>query len=74
MIATVENSALSEKGQTTIPVSVRRLLQIEPGDSILYEIKGKQVTLRKAPKIDYHWAAGLESTLVEWQGDTDDDL
>jgi AbrB family looped-hinge helix DNA binding protein len=74
MMATVENSALSENGQTTIPVSVRRLLQIEPGDSILYEIKGKQVTLRKALKIDFHWAAALESTLVEWQGDTDDDL
>lgn len=74
MIANIENSALSEKGQTTIPVAVRRLLQIEPGDSILYEIKGKEVTLRKAPKIDYNWAKNLESTLNEWHGDEDDDL
>ena len=34
-------STLSIKGQTTIPVRVRRELGIEPGDTIAYELEGE---------------------------------
>jgi antitoxin PrlF len=41
-------SKLTSKSQTTIPQSVRRALQIGPGDEIKYEIVDGQVILTKA--------------------------
>jgi antitoxin PrlF len=41
-------SKLTSKSQTTIPQSVRRALQIGPGDEIEYEIVDGQVILTKA--------------------------
>jgi AbrB family looped-hinge helix DNA binding protein len=74
MAARVENSTVSEKGQTTIPVAVRRFLHIESGDCVVYEVKNNQIILKKAANIDYDWAQSLEATLNEWEGSEDDDL
>lgn len=41
-------SKLTSKSQTTIPQSVRRALQIGPGDEIEYEIVNGHVILTKA--------------------------
>ena len=41
-------SKLTSKSQTTIPQSVRRALQIGPGDEIEYEIVDGHVILTKA--------------------------
>jgi len=41
-------SKLTSKSQTTIPQSVRRALQIGPGDEIEYEIVEGHVVLTKA--------------------------
>ena len=67
-------STISEKGQTTIPVSVRRALRIGKGDSIAYLIEGHEVKLKKIQNIDMEWTTAVESTLTEWNGTDDDDL
>tara|TARA_B100000315_G_scaffold259435_1_gene315488 strand:- start:1357 stop:1602 length:246 start_codon:yes stop_codon:yes gene_type:complete len=38
---------LSSKYQAVVPLAVRQLLEIEPGDEIAYEIEGDAVSLRK---------------------------
>ncbi|MBP7583195.1 MAG: type II toxin-antitoxin system PrlF family antitoxin [Spirochaetes bacterium] len=67
-------STISEKGQTTIPVSVRKALRLDKGDTIGYLIEGSEVKLRKIQKIDKEWSQAIESTLTEWNGTDDDDL
>lgn len=41
-------SKITSKGQTTIPVEVRDLLGLKPGDTVSYEIKDKVVRIGKA--------------------------
>jgi antitoxin PrlF len=41
-------SKLTSKSQTTIPQSVRRALQLQPGDELHYEIIDQRVILTKA--------------------------
>ncbi len=67
-------STISEKGQTTIPVSVRKALRLDKGDTISYLIEGSEVKLRKLQKIDQEWSQAIECTLTEWNGTEDDDL
>ena len=67
-------STVSRKGQTTLPASIRRLLHIEPGDSIKYEIEDDVIRIRKAEGVDLEWAIAIESTLTEWSSPKDDDL
>ena len=67
-------STISSKGQTTVPVAIRRSLDLHPGDAIIYEVKGGKVSIHKAAKIDLEWAKALEQALAEWQDEEDDDL
>ena len=39
-------STLTERYQTTIPAEVRKALGLEPGQRILYEVRGETVVLR----------------------------
>jgi AbrB family looped-hinge helix DNA binding protein len=41
-------SRITSKGQTTIPVEVRDLLGLKPGDTVTYEIGDKVVRIAKA--------------------------
>lgn len=67
-------STISSKGQTTIPVTVRRALDLSAGDAVRYYIETNDVRLVKADIGDLPWARNLQSTLTEWEGGTDDDL
>ena len=67
-------STLSAKGQTTIPVRIRRELGIKAGDIISYEISGDTVHIRKTTPLDIEWAKAVESILTEWSSNDDDDL
>lgn len=73
----LKTSAISKKGQTTIPREIREKLDIKEGDSVLFEIKKDgQVLLRKAPSVeDLEYLKSIEKTLApEWMGEDDDDL
>ena len=41
-------SKLTSKAQTTIPLSVRRALQLQPGDELEYQVVDGHVILTKA--------------------------
>jgi len=41
------HSRVTSKAQTTVPVSVRRALGIQPGDDIGWEVEGDRVVLRR---------------------------
>lgn len=69
------DSSLTSKGQVTLPVAIRRQLGLKTGDRIIYEPDGPRAyRIRKADKIDIAWARSIETTLTEWQDDSDDDL
>ncbi|MEH6584841.1 MAG: type II toxin-antitoxin system PrlF family antitoxin [Halioglobus sp.] len=44
-------SAVTVKGQTTLPRTVRKSLGLEPGDRIRYIISGNEVRLLKARSV-----------------------
>ena len=67
-------STISSKGQTTIPVTIRRALDVGAGDAIRYYIEANGVRLVKADIRDLSWARCLQSTLTEWEHRADDDL
>jgi antitoxin PrlF len=41
-------SKITAKGQTTIPVEIRELLDLKPGDILTYDISGKRAHIEKA--------------------------
>jgi AbrB family looped-hinge helix DNA binding protein len=71
-------STVSSKGQTTIPVEVRKSLDLHSGDTILFEFDDNgKVSLRKVPIEDEarDYLKFIEMTLApEWGTDDDDDL
>ena len=68
-------SKLTTKCQATIPQKIRGILDLHPGDSVVFEVaKDKKVFIRKATPIDYELARALEGTLVsEWLSEHDEE-
>lgn len=64
---------LSEKGQTTIPAPIRKILSLSSGDEVLFEVKEDTVTLRKAQPVDILHLKALQSTLSEWDSPEDNE-
>ena len=73
----LKSSTISKKGQTTIPVEVRKLLKLQEGDSMTYEVLNDgNIQLKKAASFrDLEYLQAIEKTFAnEWMGDEDDDL
>ena len=69
----VASSRLTSKGQATVPASVRRKLNLNPGDTVLFEeSRTGAILIRKARPLDLEFLSALESTLSEWKSDEDD--
>lgn len=45
-------SKVTSKGQTTIPRKIRKALQIESGESLVYDFINNQVVIRRHPGIN----------------------
>jgi antitoxin PrlF len=72
-IRAIASSRLTTKGQATVPVSVRKRLQLKPGDTVLFEeSEAGTVRIRKAEPLDLEFLSALEKTLSEWNSDNDD--
>ena len=71
----VITSKLTTKYQATIPEKIRGILDLHPGDSVVFEVaKDEKVFIRKATPIDYEFAQALEGTLVsEWLSEYDEE-
>ena len=68
-------SKLTTKCQATIPEKIRGILDLHPGDSVVFEIaRDQRVFIRKATPIDYQFVQALEGTLVsEWLSEYDEE-
>ncbi len=70
----VITSKLTTKSQATIPGKIRKLLGLNPGDSVAFEIEqGQKVVIRKATPVDFEFAFALEGTLSEWSSKNDEE-
>ncbi len=65
-------SRISSKGQVTIPKKVRDTLGAEPGDLVVYEVRGNVVTLKRVGPFDAAYHAALSQTLDEWASAEDE--
>ena len=66
-------STLTSKGQATIPVGVRKALDLKPGDVVSFEIKDHKAIIAKAEPFDYQYHQALSQTLTEWNSLADDE-
>ena len=66
-------SKLTRKYQATIPEPVRRLLHLDAGDAIAFDIDEGKVSLRKARALDLAFTKAIEDTLGEWASDEDEE-
>lgn len=73
MIVQTATSKLTRKYQATIPEPVRRLLHLEAGDEIAFDIEDDGVHLRKARPVDLVFAQSVEGTLTEWASAADEE-
>jgi AbrB family looped-hinge helix DNA binding protein len=47
----MKQSTMTSKGQTTIPVEIRRRLGLKPGDQLIYEEQDGEIILRAHPGV-----------------------
>lgn len=66
-------SKLTTKYQATIPEPVRRVLHLDAGDEIAFDVEDDNVRLRKARPIDLAFAQSLEGTMSEWSSEADEE-
>ncbi len=62
----MEIAKITTKGQTTIPVAIRKAAHFEAGDLLAFEIEGDHLVVRKITSSDDAYLHGIESTLDEW--------
>ena len=66
-------SKLTKKYQANIPEPVRKLLHLQTGDEIAFDIEDDDAHLRKARPVDLAFAQSIEGTLTEWTTEADEE-
>ena len=66
-------SKLSAKGQITIPAELRKVIGIEPGDIVAYELEGESVRLKRVDPFDAAYHSAIAETLEEWNSPEDEE-
>ncbi len=65
---------ITAKGQTTVPLEIRNLLSIKPGDFIAWESAADgTVQVRRVQPLDLEYLCAIEGTLSEWAGAADEE-
>jgi antitoxin PrlF len=62
---------ITAKSQTTIPRAVRAALGVGPGDSVSYEIRGKEVVMKRVATPPNDMFLANFSTFTEWSSEAD---
>ncbi len=68
----MQTSKLSSKSQVTLPKEIRDALGAHPGDTIVYEVEGNVVRLKRLEPFDAAFHKALSNTLSEWASDEDE--
>jgi antitoxin PrlF len=66
-------SKLTTKYQATVPERIRRVLRLNAGDMIAFDVEGDEVILRKARRVDLEFTGALNPTLNEWMSQNDEE-
>lgn len=66
-------SKLGRRFETRIPDSVREALRLHAGDTLLFEVDGQAVRIRKAEPDDAESARAVSGGLEEWSSEADDE-
>ena len=69
----MQTSKLSSKSQVTLPREIRNALGAHPGDTIVYEVEGNVVRLKRLEPFDAAFHKALSNTLSEWATDEDEE-
>lgn len=69
----MQTSKLSSKSQVTLPKEIRDALGARPGDTIVYEVEGDFVRLRRQDPFDAEFHKAISATLSEWASDEDEE-
>lgn len=65
---------ITSKGQTTIPASLRKALNLSAGDEVIFESNDDIITIRKAQPLDIAYYKALQvSFSSEWESPEDDE-
>jgi AbrB family looped-hinge helix DNA binding protein len=60
----IETAKISSKGQVTLPKKVRRYLEVDQGDTVIFELKDNVLVVRKSRSIEHYF-----NTLKPLEGD-----
>ena len=70
----MEFSKVTAKYQTTIPKSIRKMLNLQPGDYVQFKESDGRIIVDKVSKIDTEYLAAVGSTLEsEWLSSADEE-
>ena len=64
---------ITSKGQTTIPVSIRKAAHLNAGDRLTFEVKGDYLLIRKINLLDDEYLKGVSDSLNEWSSPEDEE-
>ena len=65
---------ITAKGQTTIPQEIRSVLNVKPGDYIVWEETTEgSVRVRRVQPFDLEYLRAVENTLGEWSSPADEE-
>ena len=67
-------SKLTSHFQATIPQKVRKILKINKGDAVGFDVENEKVVLKKVSPMDVEYLKAVEHTLSEWGTQKDDEL
>ncbi|MGB5593990.1 MAG: AbrB/MazE/SpoVT family DNA-binding domain-containing protein [Crocosphaera sp.] len=66
-------SKLTQKYQATIPRSIRKVLDLHQGDSVIFELEDGKVILKKVLPMDWDYLNAVSATLTEWLSPEDEE-
>ena len=69
----MQTSKISSKAQITLPRKVREVLGAKAGDTIVYEVEGNVIKLKRLEPFDAAFHHALSSTLDEWATEEDEE-
>jgi bifunctional DNA-binding transcriptional regulator/antitoxin component of YhaV-PrlF toxin-antitoxin module len=65
---------ITSKGQTTIPVEIRKALAVGPGDLIAWELLGNgRAAVHRVTPLDLAYLRAIQGTLSEWNTPEDEE-
>lgn len=63
---------ITSKGQISVPKAIRERLGVQPGDTLIYEVSGETVLIKRLEPFDAAFHAAISATLDEWNSAEDD--